>query len=158
MFIVDAFEPIIEQTKTGATNFFPLWFFGGLTFFAVVFIIIISIKEGSLKAGIVMTTFVTIVLGVFGVSAFQIVNRPVTESEYNIKDTKIWVEQTYLIEMNDKQAEKLIEGRINIDGRSINSSPVLATYYGKNVLIQLVKTDDGWALFKNDEELPRATK
>lgn len=110
MFIVDTFEPIIEQTKPGATDFLPLWIFG-LIVLLMIALGIILIRFDELVVGIVFMIIGTLIFGGLGLLTFTDVNAS-TGTQYNTKGMQKLAEQTYLIELTDDEADLLIQNRI----------------------------------------------
>lgn len=109
---------------------------------------------------LVLLSFVSLIvagIALFNTSNANRANDPKYSSpKYNIEETQKWAKDTYLIELTKKQAENLIMNRVN-DG--VSNQSVLVKYYNKDVFVQLVQIKKNeWALFMNDQVLPRTDK
>lgn len=84
---------------------------------------------------------------------------PLHNNTLNIEGTQKWAKETYLVEINKTETERLLNSYIKFsdddtDPLVVNVSH--ATYYDKRILINLVKIDNEWLLFSNGQELLKA--
>lgn len=155
MFILDAFDPILQHKET-ATNFTPVWVGGIIIVVSIILGIILLFKADEIDTGLSVMTLVPILTVLICGIVFVFIN--VSPPDYDIKGTQKWVEQTYLIELTPEQTNELILNRVEDVNNKSDQETTLVKYYGNNVFVQLVKIDDEWVLFKNDEEMPRTTQ
>lgn len=177
-----AFDPVtIDPTKTGEIIDTSGFFWWGVIsvvlcfmFFIICGFIFEKLKETTLNNVIAGFCFIlallslvsAIVAGINHLNAYNAnkANDPnsifysLPKEKYNIEGTQEWAEQTYLVKLTKDQAKSLIYGRTENFQSLIREGSVRATYYGENVLVQLIQVDDDWTLFMNDKELPKTTQ
>lgn len=73
---------------------------------------------------------------------------------FDIQGTQKWAKETYLVELTDEQTEALIKYRMENTEIIETAHAIPVKYYDKDTLVQLVKIQDTWMLFMNDQELP----
>lgn len=158
-FIANAFSPISEETKS--FDLAQIWIILGISVAVfLLFLVLGSIAYDMLflRFLLAIPVFISGIVLIFSifVLTFLASENGKTYTVNNVESTQEWVKDTYLIELNEKQANKLINNRMDLLENS-NSQTTLVKYYGKDVLVQLVQVDKTeWALFLNGEKLPEA--
>jgi hypothetical protein len=159
--ILENFEPYITVLDSSEPNLlFPILFLI-IGLLGVVLCVISFTKFGDdIKLG-PRFFFLGLILSVTG-SVVGFANLPYdnTKTTTNVEGVKLWAEETYLVTFDDTEANRLIEGSSNYDeDKGIqNTSEAIGKYYGKNIMVFLVKYENEWRLFSNSEELPKVEK
>lgn len=150
-----SFDPV--TVTSGASNFPMVWLLvlGGLSVLGIIFSLFSGKRNSVLSFALIFGLTVMIIIFFTAVLfSYEPESKHVVK---NIEKTQEWVQTTYLVDLSDKETEKLIDGRINQDSKHVTNvkGSALGEYYGEKIFVQLVKYDDKWYLFSNDKELPK---
>lgn len=150
-----SFDPV--TVTSGASNFPMVWLLvlGGLSVLGIIFSLFSGKRNSVLSFALIFGLTVMIIIFFTAVLfSYEPESKHVVK---NIEETQEWVQTTYLVDLSDKETEKLIDGRINQDSKHVTNvkGSALGEYYGEKIFVQLVKYDDKWYLFSNDKELPK---
>lgn len=168
MFSQDNFEPVIITDSHGEnpTIYFVLAGICALAFIASFMFFLVSKPSSdsyslSLKlfiTGTIMAALGFIPLGI-GANIHKANNQP-NKTQNNVEETQKWAEETYLVSFNDKEVNRLINGRSDFTntGKPLITKYAIGDFYGENIMITLVKVNDEWLLYSNGKELPKTTK
>jgi energy-coupling factor transporter transmembrane protein EcfT len=121
-------------------------------------ILVISAIAGFYFGEVVAGFFVMMVLGIFGIIVVLVIET-VMDSENspddNVKKIQSWVQDEYLIDITEPQAEYLIEHQIKLSDIPDSESPVspivIENAYGNIVSITLVKKGQEWILVQQED-------
>ena len=140
-------QDFITKTVGDNPNYHQsLFIFFGIAAVLSIVVLIVSIKFNWAAPGLISSILLMLSAIILSIN-FVFSVQPVSAEKFDVPAFQTWASETYLIDVNDKQAESLLENVTNGNEASAGNSVLVESFNGSNVLVSLYKNDSGYSLF-----------